>query len=135
MGDQHKSNNHEVSNIKSYSLPSEIKNHPGIQVVLDLGNYNLQDRAVQINTKTHEEVSEDTGESTSPTIAELLNKQPEDPTETQLMEISDKKGMSPIKRGSRIERLAKTKTNYNLPRGEGVKVDLPICYPMISTIL
>ncbi|OIT38822.1 cytosolic sulfotransferase 12 [Nicotiana attenuata] len=55
MGDQHESNKQEVSNTKSSSLPSEIENHPGIQVVVDLGDYNFQDRAVQINTRTDEE--------------------------------------------------------------------------------
>lgn len=53
---------------------------------------------MQTNTRTKEKVSENTSECTSPSIAELLNKQPEDPTETQLKEVSNKHGISPIKR-------------------------------------
>lgn len=98
MGNQHESNKHEVSNIESASLSSKIKNHLGIQVVVDVDDCNLQDKVVQINTKIEEGVSENTCESTSPTIAELLNKQPEDPAETQLNEVSNKHGISLIKR-------------------------------------
>ncbi|XP_070045722.1 uncharacterized protein [Nicotiana tomentosiformis] len=97
------------------SLPSEIKKHPGIQVVVNFGGYNIEEKRIQDHGKMIEEGTVNSNMSMSDNSDETLNKQPDDPAEAHLKEISNRHGISPVKRGRsrnrKIEKKNKEKMN------------------------
>lgn len=97
------------SNSKSESLPSEIKKHPGIQVVVDLGGYNIEEKKLQEQCNMIEEEIENANESSSDNSNQTLNKKLEDPAEAHLKELTNRHGISPVKRGRSRNR--KTRKN------------------------
>ncbi|OIT27525.1 hypothetical protein A4A49_36294 [Nicotiana attenuata] len=76
------------SNTKSNSLPSEIKKYPGIQVVVDLSGYNIEEKRMQDHGRMIEEGIGNSNMSISDNSDETRNKQPDDPAEAHLKEIS-----------------------------------------------